>query len=141
MARIESLMSATSGFAALDGHKYLSLETFKKSGEGVRTPIWFAADPSAKLDSSAARLYVYTVGNTGKVKRIRNIPRVRIAPCDMRGKILGDWIDATARIVTGEEAAQGVRLLNKKYFPWKQILAFFALFSRQPRIVVALNPA
>ena len=141
MARIESLMSATSGFAALDGHKYLSLETFKKSGEGVRTPIWFAADPSAKLDSSAARLYVYTVGNTGKVKRIRNIPRVRIAPCDMRGKILGDWIDATARIVTGEEAAQGVRLLNKKYFPWKQILAFFALFSRQPHIVIALNPA
>jgi len=141
MARIESLMSATSGFAALDGHKYLSLETFKKSGEGVRTPIWFAADPSAKLDSSAARLYVYTVGNTGKVKRIRNIPRVRIAPCDMRGKILGDWIDATARIVTSEEAAQGVRLLNKKYFPWKQILAFFALVSRQPRIVIAINPA
>jgi uncharacterized protein len=141
MARIESPMSTTSGFAALDGHKYLSLETFKKSGEGVRTPIWFAADPSAKLDSSAARLYVYTVGNTGKVKRIRNIPRVRIAPCDMRGKILGDWMEATARIVTGEEAAQGMRLLNKKYFPWKQILAFFALFSRQPRIVISINPA
>jgi len=72
------------GFAAFAGHKYLNLETFKKSGEGVKTPVWFAADPSASLDSSDAKLYVYTIGVSGKVKRIRNNPRVKIAPCDMR---------------------------------------------------------
>ena len=135
-------MSPLAGFAALDGHKYLSLETFKKSGEGVRTPIWFAADPSSNLASGApAKLYVYTIGNTGKVKRIRNNPRVRTAPCDLRGRLLGDWIDAQAEIVTGAESARGMRLLNKKYFPLKQILGFFALFSRQERIVIAIHAA
>ena len=59
----------------------------------------------------------------------------------MRGKVLGEWVDARAEIVTGEEAARGMRLLNKKYFPLKQLLGFFALFSRRPRIVIALHPA
>jgi hypothetical protein len=134
-------MTAATRFAGFNTHKYLSLETFKKSGEGVRTPIWFAADPRVGLDSSTAKLYVYTIGDTGKVKRIRNNPRVRIAPCDMRGKVLGELVDARAEIVTGEEAARGMGLLNKKYFPWKQVLGFFALFSRRPRIVIALHPA
>ena len=134
-------MIAPTGFAGFSIHKYLSLETFKKSGEGVRTPIWFAADPRVGVDSGATKLYIYTIGDTGKVKRIRNNPRVRIAPCDMRGKVLGELVDARAEIVTGEEAARGMGLLNKKYFPWKQVLGFFALFSRRPRIVIALHPA
>ena len=128
-------------FAALANHKYLNLETFKKSGEGVRTPVWFAAEPSASLDSSAAKLYIYTVGNIGKVKRIRNNPRVRIAPCDARGKLLGDWAEARAEMVTGAEAEHGMGLLNKKYVPWKQLLDFFAMFRRRERAVLAIRPA
>jgi PPOX class probable F420-dependent enzyme len=129
------------GFAQFDGHKYLNLETFKKNGEGVKTPVWFAADPAANLASSDAKLYLYTIGVSGKVKRVRNNPRVRIAPCDMRGNVLGEWVEARAEMVTGEEAARGTQLLNKKYFPWKQLLAFFASFSRRERIVFALHPA
>jgi uncharacterized protein len=129
------------GFAAFAGHKYLNLETFKKNGEGVKTPVWFAADPSVSFDSSAAKLYVYTIGVSGKVKRIRNNPHVRIAPCDTRGRVRGEWVDARAEIVTGEEAARGMQLLNKKYFPWKQILGFFASFSRRERTVFVLRPA
>jgi uncharacterized protein len=129
------------GFAQFDGHKYLNLETFKKSGDGVKTPVWFAADPAADLASSDAKLYLYTIGVSGKVKRVRNNPRVRIAPCDARGNVLGEWVEARAEIVADEEAARGIRLLNKKYFPWKQLLAFFASFSRRERIVFALHPA
>jgi hypothetical protein len=129
------------GFAAFAGHKYLNLESFKKNGDGVKTPVWFAAVPSASLDSNDAKLYVYTIGVSGKVKRIRNNPRVRIAPCDMRGRVLGEWVDARAEIVTGAEAKYGMRLLNKKYVPWKQILAFFAWFSRRGRTVFVLRPA
>jgi PPOX class probable F420-dependent enzyme len=128
------------GFAAFAGQKYLSLETFKKSGEGVKTPVWFAAHPSANLDSNDAKLYVYTIGVSGKVKRIRNNPRVKIAPCDMRGRAHGEWVDARAEIVTGLEASYGTQLLNKKYFPWKQILAFFAWFSRRGRTVMVIRP-
>jgi PPOX class probable F420-dependent enzyme len=127
-------------FAAFANQKYLNLETFKKSGEGVRTPVWFAADPSANLDSSAAKLYIYTIGNTGKVKRIHNNPRVRIAPCDARGRLRGEWVEARAEIVTGEEAQRGMDLLNKKYMPWKQLLDFFAMFRRRQRTVLAIRP-
>jgi PPOX class probable F420-dependent enzyme len=126
------------GFAAFAGQKYLNLETFKKSGDGVKTPVWFAAEPSASLDSSDAKLYVYTIGVSGKVKRIRNNSRVRIAPCNMRGDLRGDWMDARAEIVTGAEAEHGTALLNKKYFPWKQLLAFFAMFSRRGRTVFVI---
>jgi len=129
------------GFAQFNGHKYLNLETFKKSGDGVKTPVWFVADPATNLASSDAKLYLYTIGVSGKVKRVRNNPRVKIAPCDMRGNVLGEWVEARAEIVTGEEAARGTQLLNKKYFPWKQLLAFFASFSRRERIVFALRPA
>ncbi len=129
------------GFAAFAGQKYLNFETFKKSGEGVKTPIWFAADPTTSLDSSEAKLFAYTIGVSGKVKRIRNNPRVRIAPCAMRGELLGEWVEARAEIVAGDEATRGMRLLNKKYFPWKQILAFFAAFSRRGRTVFVIRPA
>ena len=129
------------GFAAFAGHKYLNLETFKKSGDGVKTPVWFAADPKTDLASSEARLYAYTIGNSGKVKRIRNNGRVRIAPCDMRGNLLGEWMDARAEIVSGAEAAYGNDLLNKKFFPWKQLLNFFASFGRRGRTGFVIRPA
>ena len=128
-------------FAAFAGHKYLNLETFRKSGEGVRTPVWFAADPAANLDSSAAKIYIYSTGDSGKAKRIRNNGRARIAPCDARGKLLGEWVEARSEIVTGQEAKHGMDLLNKKYAPWKQLLGFFASFRRRERVVMAIRPA
>jgi PPOX class probable F420-dependent enzyme len=130
------MSSAANPFAAFEGQKYLSLETFRKSGVGVRTPIWFAAEKDR-----AAVLYIYTIGETGKVKRIRNNPRVRIAPCDMRGNVTGEFVEARAEILSGDLASHGTRLLNRKYFPLKQILGFFALFSRRERVVMALRPA
>jgi uncharacterized protein len=132
-------MSDAMAFAAFASHKYLNLETFKKSGEGVRTPLWFAAEPAAG-PSGTGKLYVYTIGNTGKVKRVRNNGRVRIAPCNARGRLLGAWVEARAEILTGEEATHGMRLLNKKYVPWKQLLDFFASFRPRERTVLAIRP-
>lgn len=128
------------GFAAFRDHKYISLETFKKSGEGIKTPVWFAADPSSDLAGDGALLYIYTIGNTGKVKRIRNNGHVKIAPCTVKGVPLGEFVEANAEIVTGEVATHGMKLLNKKYFPLKQILSFFALFSRRERVVMSIRP-
>jgi len=128
-------------FAALRDQKYISVETFKKSGEGVKTPVWFAADPTTDISGPGACLFLYTIGNTGKVKRIRNNGRVRLAPCTMRGEVTGEWVEGHAEIIRGEEAARGMSLLSRKYFPWKQILNFFASFSRRERIVVTIRPA
>jgi uncharacterized protein len=145
MARIELSRnvqeSRAMGFGKFRDHKYISLETFKKNGESVKTPVWFAADPASDLSGEGARLYMYTIGNTGKVKRIRNNPRVKIAPCTYKGELLGEWSDAKAEIITGDIASQAMKLLNKKYFPLKQILSFFAFFSRRERVVMAIRPA
>jgi PPOX class probable F420-dependent enzyme len=123
----------------LAGEKYLSLETFRKSGAGVRTPVWFA---SAEFDAGAWKLYVYTTADSGKAKRIRRSAAVRIAACDMRGKPTGPWIDALAELVAGDEFAVGMRLLNRKYRPWKQMLDLFAwLFPRHVRVMLAIRPA
>lgn len=129
-----------SGFGAFAGKKYLSLETYRKNSTGVQTPVWFAADPSTNLDSPGAKLYVYTTGDSGKVKRIRNNSRAKIAPCNSRGGLLGEWVEAQAEIVTGDEAAHGMTLLNKKYAPWKQLLNFFAMFRPRERVVFLIRP-
>lgn len=134
-------MSDASYFAALEKQNYLSLETFRKNGAGVRTPVWFAADPTAELGSSEAKLYIYTIENTPKVRRIRNNPRVRIAPCNRTGgKLLGDWVEAQARVVEGAEAERGLKLLTQKYF-LKRIFDLFARFRSTKRDVLVITTA
>ena len=133
-------MATEGSFAQFAGKKYLSLETYRRNGAPVRTPVWFAEAPQTQ-DGAAPKLYIYTIGNMGKVKRIRNNPRVKIAPCDMRGGISGDWTNAQAEIVIGEEATFGMRLLNRKYIPWKQLLDFFAKFRPRERVVMVIRPA
>jgi uncharacterized protein len=131
-------MQGAPPFAAFEHHKYLSLETFRKNGQAVRTPVWFAGDPTS---GNPPKFYVYSEGNSGKAKRIRNNSRVRIAPCDMRGRVRGDFVEASAEIVTGAEAQLGNQLLNRKYFPWKQLLDFFSRFKRRGHDVFTIRPA
>ena len=129
---------ADARFASLQEQKYINLETFRKNGQGVRTPVWFAGEPE---QGPPQKLYAYSTADSGKAKRIRNNPNVRVAPSDVRGKLLGESIEARAEVVTGEEAEHGMRLLNKKYFPWRQLLGFFSLFSRHKRVVFVIRPA
>jgi PPOX class probable F420-dependent enzyme len=117
--------------SAFTGHNYLSLETFRKTGVGVRTPLWFAEKDGEFL--------LYTLADSGKVKRIRNNPRVRVAPSNMSGKLLGDWVDAQARFLDGEEARAANQLLNRKYL----LKAFFDWTSKlrkTPRVYLAVRP-
>lgn len=129
-------MRAASPFDTLQSNKYASVESFRKNGQGVSTPVWFAADP---VDASPKTLYIYSTADSGKAKRIRRDSRVRIAPCDMRGNLQGDWIEARGEIVAGEEARRAMRLLDEKYKPWRQILDFFSRFSRRGRVVFAIR--
>ena len=120
----------------LDQARYISLETYRKSGVGVRTAVWFAAAPQGP-----DRFYVYTTADAGKTKRIRRNGAVKIAACDMRGKVDGPWYDATARLVDGADFATGMRLLNRKYWPWKRLLDLAAKrFSRHQRAMICIAP-
>ncbi|MBI3652221.1 MAG: PPOX class F420-dependent oxidoreductase [Acidobacteria bacterium] len=110
--------------------KYLSLESFKKDGTGVRTPLWFAEQDGT--------IYVYTLANAWKVKRIRNNPHVRIAPCNMRGTRKGEWVEAQARLVTGSEEQLGHQLLDKKYGWQKKLGNLFSRLRQRQRAVIAI---
>jgi len=90
------------------GRSYLNLETYRRSGEAMPTPVWFVEDGGA--------FYIRTLRDAGKVKRVRNNPRVRVMPCGRSGEPLGEWVGATAVVVDDAATAQRVdALLNKKY--------------------------
>jgi PPOX class probable F420-dependent enzyme len=111
--------------------KYLNFETYRKTGEPVLTPVWFAEENGV--------LYIYSLANAGKVKRIRNNPRVQVAPCDMRGKLKGEWVDARARILDSQEAAHGHRLLDRKYGLMKKAGNLFSKIMSRERVVIAIQ--
>lgn len=96
-----------------DKQAYLNLESYRKSGQAMRTPVWFAEDGCA--------YYIRTIQKAGKVKRVRNNRAVRIAPCDVRGEITGEWVSGSASIVGTSEAARADKLLTKKYGLLKRI--------------------
>jgi PPOX class probable F420-dependent enzyme len=90
------------------GQKYLSLKTFRKNGVGVATPVWFGEEGD--------KLYVMTRSDMGKTKRIRNNPKVMVAPCTIRGRVTGEEFPATARILPPEEHARARQTINRKYW-------------------------
>lgn len=95
--------------------KYVSLKTFRKDGREVATPVWIAVE--------ADRSFIYTNGTSGKVKRIRNNGEVKLAPCDIRGKVRGEWVDARARMVEDEKTKSAVVGAFKKKYGWQMGLA------------------
>ncbi len=99
----------------IQGQKYLSLVTFRKTGAAVPTPVWFGEEDG--------KLYVMTRSDSGKYKRIRNNPQARIAPCTMRGKITGPEFDAKARILPPEDWPRARKTIEKKY--WLMRIPFF----------------
>ena len=103
--------------ADLDRHRYVSLATFRRSGAEVATPVWFAA-----VDG---RLYVVSGGDTGKVKRIRNGARTRVAPCDARGSVRGAWQDATARVITDAALIERAQSALRAKYGWQVRLLNF----------------
>jgi uncharacterized protein len=116
--------------AQFGGQKYISLETFKKDGQGVKTPTWFVLHKNA--------FYIYTEADSWKVKRIRNNPRVRVAVCNIRGDIKGPWLDATASLVEGDERLAADKLLDRKYF-LKVIFNVLTKINRHKRAMIKIE--
>lgn len=89
---------ATHPFDPLVPESFLSLETYRRDGSGVRTPVWHVV--------FEGRVFVFTERASWKVKRLRRDPSVRMAPCDWRGGSPGAWIEGQARVL-GEDPARG----------------------------------
>ena len=101
-------MQSTISFLALAGSAYVSIESYRKNGQAIRAPVWIV--------SENGMLYCWTLANSGKVKRIRNNSRVRLAPCDAAGTLRGEPVAATARILDRPEATKAqARRMQAKY--------------------------
>lgn len=98
----------TTGFGSLAGHKYALLITYRKNGQGVPSPVRFGRDEND-------RVYFDTEEAAGKVKRIRNNPEVRLAPCDMRGKPLGPPAVGIARVLDPADTDHAERTIAANY--------------------------
>jgi uncharacterized protein len=94
-------------FADLAREQCIALTTFRKSGQGVMTPVWFAL--------GRGTVYVETHGDAGKLKRLRHTPRVALAPCTYSGNVTGSVREGYARILAepGEKAAASTALAKK----------------------------
>ena len=91
-----------------ENQKYINLETFRKNGEGVKTPVWFVQDRNV--------LYVWTQADAWKVKRIRNNDKVKVVPSKVDGEPVGEWVDAHATVDASEAALSFTKnLMRQKY--------------------------
>ena len=109
-----------------DDEKYVNLSTKKKDGSFVNTPVWFAQD-GEKND-----FFIFSAGEAGKIKRIKNFSSVRVAICDVRGNLKGEWISAQAELVSEEESKiKAYKQLHKKYGLTIKVFDFFSkLFGK-----------
>lgn len=125
-----------SPFPTLGISKDVALTTFRKSGAAVTTPVWYAV-----LDG---KLYVRTQAGAGKVKRICNNPRVRLAPCTFRGRLLGPAVEGRARILGPDEgrlAAAVEALLKRRYRSARLIWQLVGLRGERAHHFVEIAPA
>ena len=97
--------------------KYINLETYKKDGTAVRTPVWYVIDNYL--------IYVITRDSTGKVKRLRNNQDVRIVLCSFKGEPKGEWIKCKAENITGDEADKAIKIRKKKYGMFARLAGIF----------------
>lgn len=114
---------------------YINLETFRKSGDAVRTPVWFAQEGST--------LYVWTDYTSGKAKRIRRNPSVKVAPSTANGTPLGEFVTATAAVYTPDSPVYqlGNKLMDKKYGLQKKLFEVMGRMRKGSRCVIQITLA
>jgi len=127
-------MGEPEAISRFQGEKVISLETYRRNGEPVRTPVWFLEENGI--------LYVHTDDSTGKVKRIRRNPKVRLAPSHFRGKPKAEYIDAQAELETSPATVEEYHSkIYKKYGFQGTFTKFIQRFSRSKAndVIIAIH--
>ncbi len=111
---------------------FIALETFRKNGEGVITPVWVAGENG--------KLFVWTDLESWKVKRIRNNSRVRLCQSDVAGNPKSEWLEARAQVLDSDEARDNARRLFKAKYGL-QFRMFSMMGKKRPKAVVEIVAA
>lgn len=93
-----------------ENQQYLNIETFRRNGEGVKTPVWFAKEGNTLL--------IWTQVTSGKIKRIRRDGKVRVSPSTAAGETLGEWTDAQAAVFDSNEDIKRTEIIFRKKYGW-----------------------
>jgi len=102
---------------------FINLETFRKNGDGVKTPVWFV--------EADGHFYVRTVADSWKVKRIHNNSQVKVVPCKSQGQPIGEWVSATARHLRDSDREAEINILfNQKYGLQKRFFDLMGKFRK-----------
>jgi PPOX class probable F420-dependent enzyme len=111
----------------LEGGRYISFATRRRSGEFVQTPVWFAP--------AGGSYYVFSAGDAGKVKRLRNFSESRIAPCTMRGALTGDWLATEAFLLHDRREQEAALAALRRKYGWQMAIGdcFARLSGRMQR--------
>jgi hypothetical protein len=102
--------------------KFISLETYKRNGEAVRTSVWFV--------KKSGLIYFHSPARSWKVKRLQRDPVVRLAPCARFGRIEGDWLKGKATRIDREDDTKIVKLVNSSQSRGDRLLGFFEKKNR-----------
>ncbi len=116
--------------------QFMALQTFKKDGQGVITPVWVC--------EIEGKLYVWTDGGSWKVKRIRARGDVNIASSDVSGNPKSEWQSASAQVLEDEEwIARVQKGMAKKYGLQFHLIGLSQIFSRRKstRVVLEIVPS
>jgi len=121
-------MSTNNNVSQFLNQKYINLETYRRNGQAVRTTVWFVMD--------AGTIYIRTDMNSGKVKRIKNNPNVRITPSGARGQLKGKWIEGKIKMAGSLELEHANQLLEQKYgIQGKIIRVFNKIRNTRPTVL------
>ena len=136
---MDVVMVRTPVLADLGHERFVSLTTFRRSGEPVPTPVWVLSDGRGVVVSTPA--------GAAKLKRIRNDPQVTLQACDRRGRVDPDApvVEGSAQIIDDSAASEAVsrRLLGKYGLEFRIFMAIEWLLRRgnRDRVVVRITPA
>lgn len=116
---------------AFQHQQYINVETYRKTGVAVQTPVWFV--------EVNGELWFTTETQSGKVKRLRCNPRVRVAPCKVNGELLGDWHTGTARFLSAEEIPLVEKTFSRKYGLQKSLFDLLGRLQRRERLFIGIH--
>lgn len=121
---------------------YVSFATFRKNGAKVATPVWMAPDSTSQPQA----FYIFSAGNAGKVKRLRNNKVVELALCDFSGKVTGNWYAATAEVVDDEANIKQALVALRCKYRWQMWFAdvgsrLTGKYTKRAYIRVSFKPA
>ncbi len=123
--------------AALAEQRFVALTTFKRNGEGISTAMWIGRDD--------ADLFVWTLADSWKVKRVGNDPRVLLAPSGRFGKVRADVapVAGTAQVITDAATVERLRrVIQRKYGLQYWIITTLEMIvarGRKPRVILLIS--